>query len=191
MLAHPSFHLGKFLIAMLIAATGSQSPLPQTDAKPESEQVVLPMGTALTVTIKEEISSKVFFQGDAVAMEVAEDVSVNGRVVITKGTPVKGGVSYARQGADYGRPGELMVEAESVIAVDGQEIKLRGALGKNGKDQTGTGAILSVVLGRFGDMLARENKGGNARVKAGTKVKAYTREDESIAVSTRAGNMKN
>ena len=185
MFAHSSFHTGKFLIAMLLAASGLQSPLPQNEIKPESEQVVLPMGTALTITTKEEISSKVFFHGDAVAMEVDEDVLVNGRVVITKGTAVKGGVSYARQGADYGRPGELILEAESVIAVDGQEIKLRGTLGKNGKDETGTGAVLSIVLGRFGDMLARENKGGNARIKAGTKVKAYTREDESIAISTR------
>jgi hypothetical protein len=185
MLAHSSFHAGKFVIAMLLATFGLQSPLPQNEIKPESEQVVLPMGTALKITIKEEISSKVFFQGDEVAMEVDEDVLVNGRVVIAKGKPVKGSVSYARQGEDYGRPGELMVEAESVIAVDGQEIKLRGALGKNGKDETGTGAVLSIALGRFGDMLARENKGGNARVKAGTKVKAYTRDDESIAVSTR------
>ena len=185
MLAHSSFHAGKFVIAMLLATFGLQSPLPQNEIKPESEQVVLPMGTALKITIMEEISSKVFFQGDEVAMELDEDVLMNGRVVIAKGKPVKGSISYARQGADYGRPGELRVEAESVIAVDGQEIKLRGALGKNGKDETGTGAVLSIVLGRFGDMLARENKGGNARVKAGTKVTAYTRDDESITVSTR------
>ncbi len=185
MFALSSFHAGKLLIAVLLVAIGSQSPSPQNEIKPESEQVVLPMGTALTITIKEEISSKVFFHGDAVAMEVDEDVLVNGRVVIVKGTPVKGSVSYARQGADYGRPGELTLDAESVIAVDGQEIKLRGTLGKRGKDETDTGAVLSIVLGRFGDMLARENKGGNARVKAGMKVKAYTREDESIAVSTR------
>ena len=182
MLAHSSFHAGKFLIAMLLVATGSQSPSLQNN---ENEQVVLPMGTALTITIKEEISSKVFFPGDAVAMEVDEDVLVNGRVVITKGTPVKGGVSFVRQGAEYGKPGELILEAESVTAVDGQEIKLRGALGKRGKNQTDTAAILSIMLGRIGRDLARENRGGNARIKAGTKVKAYTREDESIAIRTR------
>ena len=185
MFACSSFHAGKFLIATLLATSGLQSPLPQNEIKPESEQVVLPMGTALTITIKEEISSKVFFHGDTVAMEVDEDVLVNGRIVITKGTPVKGGVSYARQGEDYGKPGELIVEAESVIAVDGQEIKLRGTLGKRGKDETDTAAILSIMLGRMGGFLARENKGGNARIKAGTKVKAYTREDESISISTR------
>lgn len=143
------------------------------------------MGTALTITIKEEISSKVFFPGDTVAMEADEDVLVNGRIVIAKGTPVKGGISYAKQGEGYGRPGELMVEAESTLAVDGQEIKLRGSLGKNGKDQTGSSAVLSILLGRTGDLIARENKGGNARVKAGTKVKAYTLNDESIAISLR------
>jgi hypothetical protein len=177
--------MGKLLMAVLLVAAGqpaTASSLTQNEIKPESEQIVLPMGTALTITIKEEISSKVFFPGDAVAMEVDEDVLVNGRILIVKGSTVKGSVSYARQGASYGRPGELMVEAESVIAVDGQEIKLRGTLGKNGKDETGTGVVLSIVLGRFGDMLARENTGGNARIKAGAKVKAYTRQDESIRV---------
>ncbi|MGA9768941.1 MAG: hypothetical protein WBV94_07870 [Blastocatellia bacterium] len=187
-------HRGKLLIAVLLVAAGQSataSPFTQNETKPESEQIVLPMGTALTITIMEEISSKVFFPGDAVAMEIDEDVLVNGRIVIAKGSTVKGSVTYARPGKSYGRPGELRVEAESATSVDGQEIKLRGTLGNKGKSEVSSTVALIAGFGSLGRIIARENKGRSGRIKAGAKVKAYTRQDENIAVNTRADKMKN
>ncbi len=40
MLAHSSFHAGKFVIAMLFAAYGLQSPLPQNETKRDSDEAL-------------------------------------------------------------------------------------------------------------------------------------------------------
>ena len=81
-------------------------PLAAQEKKP-AEEITIPDGTDFTVVTVDELSSKTASEDDPVNMKVNEDVTVNGRVVIAKGTLVKGVVSNVEQRGHLGKGGKL------------------------------------------------------------------------------------
>lgn len=145
-----------------------------------SAEITVPDGTELTVVTLEEITSKTAAEGDPLTFKVDEDVKVNGQVVIAKGTLVKGVVSNAKKNGRMGKAGALSIRIESTTTVDEQKIKLRASKGKEGDDKTGTTVALVVLFGPLGFL----KKGKDAKIKEGTKIKAFT--DENIKVHVKA-----
>jgi len=92
--------------------------------------VTIPDGTELFVVTIDETSSKVATEGDPVNFRVAEDVVIDGRPVIAKGTLVKGTVVSAVRSGRMGKGGKLGVRIKSTYTVDRQLHKLRAAKGK-------------------------------------------------------------
>jgi hypothetical protein len=131
------------------------------------------------IVIKTDIHSNTVVVGERLTLEVLRDVIVNGRVVIAKGAAVEAVVTMAIPRRSFGRGGKLDIGVETVTAVDGQKIKLRAALNKKGEDETGKAVIGAILLGPFG---GREQKGANARIKAGTEIKAETTEEKAVSV---------
>ncbi len=153
---------------------------PVQETAPQTIEVVIPDGTELTVVTTEEISSKTAAEGDPLNFKVAEDVTVNGRLVIAKDTLVKGTVSSAKKSGMMGRGGSLAIRIESTMTVDNQKVKLRSSKGKEGGDKTGTTVALVVLFGPLGFL----KKGKNAIIKPGTQIKAFTDEDKKIQVKS-------
>lgn len=145
-----------------------------------STEIAIPDGTELTVVTLEEISSKTATEGDPLTFKVDEDVKVNGQVVIARGTLVKGVVSNAKKNGRMGKAGALSIRIESTTTVDEQKIKLRASKGKEGDDKTGTTVALVVLFGPLGFL----KKGKDAKIKEGTKIKAFT--DENLKVQVKA-----
>jgi hypothetical protein len=145
-----------------------------------STEITVPDGTELTVVTTEEISSKTAAEGDPLTFKVDEDVKVNGQMVIAKGTLVKGVVSNAKKNGRMGKAGALSIRIESTTTVDEQKIKLRASKGKEGDDKTGTTVALVVLFGPLGFL----KKGKDAKIKEGTKIKAFT--DENLKVQVKA-----
>lgn len=143
-------------------------------------EVTIPDGTEIMVVTTEEISSKTATEGDPLTFKVDEDVKVNGQVVITKGALVKGVVSDAKKNGRMGRAGTLSIRIESTTTVDDQKIKLRASKGKEGDDKTGTTVALVVLFGPLGFL----KKGKNAKIKEGTKLKAYTDEVKKVLIKS-------
>lgn len=137
----------------------------------------LPDGTELTVVTTEEISSKTAVEGDPINFKVDEDVKVNGTTVIAKGALVKGEVSNSKKSGRMGKGGQLSIRILSTESVDGQKVKLRASKGKEGDDKTGTTVALVVLFGPLGFL----KKGKDAKIKEGTRIKAYTDEEKKIA----------
>ena len=148
------------------------------DAPAAAPEVVLPDGTELNVVTIEEISSKTATEGDALTFKVDEDIAVNGKVVIAKGALVKGEVSNAKRSGRMGKAGALSIRILSTEAVDGQKVKLRASKGKEGEDKTGTTVALVVLFGPLGFL----KKGKDAKIKEGTRIKAYTDEEKKVMV---------
>ena len=140
--------------------------------------VVLPDGTEFTVLTTEEITSKTASEGDLLTFQVAEDVVINGHVVIAKGTLVKGEVATVKKSGFFGRGGNLGIRIESTMTVDSQKTKLRSAKGKAGDDKTGTTVALVVLFGPLGFL----KKGKQAIIKSGTAIKVYTDEAKNVQV---------
>ncbi|HEX7312769.1 MAG TPA: hypothetical protein VF297_02555 [Pyrinomonadaceae bacterium] len=164
------------LLAPTLAPAAALAVAAQDGAAAASGEVVLPDGTELTVVTTEEITSKTATEGDALNFKVDEDVKVNGKVVITKGTLVKGEVSNAKKSGRMGKGGQLSIRILSTESVDGQKVKLRASKGKEGDDKTGTTVALVVLFGPLGFL----KKGKDAKIKEGTRIKAYTDEEKKV-----------
>lgn len=94
-------------------------------------EIVLQDGTPVRLQLTESISSDVAKLNDPVKLLVVDDVVVDGRALIEKGTLGSGKVSHATRQL-LTRGGRLDVEAESVQAADGTEVKLRGNISVSG-----------------------------------------------------------
>ncbi len=170
------------LVAMLAPTMSAVSALtlaPQDGvAAAASSEIVLPDGTELTVITTEEISSKTATEGDALTFKVDEDIVVNGKVAVAKGAIVKGEVSNVKKSGRMGKGGQLSIRILSTETIDGQKLKLRASKGREGDDKTGTTVALVVLFGPLGFL----KKGKDAKIKEGTRIKAYTDEEKKVQV---------
>lgn len=164
--------------------TTVSSPLP-SDLALSGEAIVVPDGTPFTVVTTEEISSKTATEGDPITFKADEDVIVDNRTVISKGAIVKGTVADAEKSGRIGKGGKLSIRVESVVAVDGQRIKLRASKGREGGDSTGSVIALTLFL----SPLFLLKRGSNAKIKAGTKINVYTDEEKRVRVASVASNL--
>lgn len=154
------------------AAAGTQDHPPQENLK------VIADGMEFTVVTIDEISSKTAAEGDPLTFKVAQDVVIDGQVVIAKDSLVKGTVAQAKKAGMMGRGGSLGIRVESATTVDNQKLKLRSTKGKEGDDKTGTTVALVVLFGPLGFL----KKGKNAVIKPGTEIKVYTDEEKKVAI---------
>jgi hypothetical protein len=139
-------------------------------APARQDSVVIPDGTEFSVVNQTLVSSKTATDGDPVDFKVDEDVSINGVVVIARGTLVKGEVTNAEHNGHFGKSGKLSIRVSSTTSVDGQSVKLRAARGKSGSDATGSTVALTVLFGPIGLL----KHGSNAEMKEGAKMVVYT-----------------
>lgn len=164
------------LLAPTLAPAAALAAAPAQDGAAAGGEVVLPDGTELTVVTTEEISSKTATEGDPLNFKIDEDVRVDGKVVIARGALVKGEISNAKKSGRMGKGGQLSIRILSTESVDGQKIRLRAAKGKEGDDKTGTTVALVVLFGPLGFL----KKGKDAKIKEGTRIKAYTDEEKKV-----------
>lgn len=148
-------------------------------APAQGDEVTIPDGTEIEVVTTEELSSKTAAENDPVEFKVNEDVKINNRVVIAKGSLVKGIVTESEKSGRMGKSGRLNIRVESTTAVDGQKIKLRASRSGKGGDKTGSVIALSLLV----SPLFLLKKGKDAKVKAGTKIKVFTDEEKKVRVS--------
>src|SRR5215212_3815852 len=167
------------LVLLSIIAPGTTATITKQDAQHSPENAkVMPDGTEFTVVTVDEITSKTAAEGDPLNFKVAEDVKIDGQVVIAKDTLVKGIVAQAKKAGMMGRGGTLGIRVESSTTVDNQKIKLRSSKVKEGDDKTGTTVALVVLFGPLGFL----KKGKNAVIKPGTPIKVYTDEEKKVGL---------
>ena len=151
----------------LVTHAATQQPQPRT---------LIPDGTELTVVTIDEISSRDATEGDPVNFRVAEDLVIDGRVVIAKGTLAKGTVTSSVRSGRMGKGGKLGIRLESTSTVDRQRVKLRAAKGKKGDDNTASVIALTMLVSVF--FLLK--KGNDAKIKAGTPIQVFTDEEKTV-----------
>ena len=161
---------GLFAVPAQAALTAPPALAAVAVAPARGDSTVIPDGTEFSVVNQELVSSKTATEGDPVDFKVDEDVSINGVIVIAKGTLVKGEVSNAEHNGHFGKSGKLSIRVTSTTSTDGQAVKLRAARGKSGSDATGSTVALTVLFGPIGLL----KHGSNAEMKEGAKMVVYT-----------------
>ncbi len=151
-----------------------------------ADTVRIPAGTTIYCVLDESLSTKkrsshYVQQGDRVRATVAEDVLVDGHVVIEAGTVVWSEVRRARRAKVAGIRGRLEVEANTVKAVDDTTIRLAGGYDRSGKGRfVLTAALTAAVAWPFIFI-----KGKHARLERGVIFDAQTAAPIEVEVGAR------
>ena len=116
------------LLCTVLCGLGvAQEPVQQTSLVTPAaaiDNLVLPKGTAIGFFLLEPVSSETAKKGQLVRLAVASDVSVNGVVVIPKGTPAEGRVIGAHKGAPGKRAGWVDIQPASLSLMGGEQLHL-------------------------------------------------------------------
>ena len=120
---------------------------------PQPGRFLLPAGTMLVVTPAQEISSKHIEEGQQVLFRTVDDVIEGGKVVIRRGSPVTGTITWKTGRAIGGKSGKFEVTFNTV-KVQGQSYTLTGMHRQEGRGNS-VGALLGsmVISGRSAVML--------------------------------------
>ena len=167
-------------VAPADANQAAQVPL----AAPATNVAYLRTGTEVPLKIAEELTTKGkhLKVGQRVRMEVAEDVHVNGIVVIPVGTPAVGEITDVTNKGMWGKSGKLNGRA-LYATVNGRQIRLSGAFDDKGTAggvaAVATSAIIFAPAGFF-------MTGTSAKIPVGAPVKGFVDEDVPLTIASSA-----
>ncbi|WP_129586361.1 hypothetical protein [Sphingomonas montana] len=146
------------------AQVPTYTPLPGAAAR-----ATLPMDTMIQVTPVEEITSIKMKEGDSYMLQVAADVAQNGVVVIPRGAPVKGTITW-RTGKGIGGKSAKFDMTFNSVTVQGRQFALKGKHRQEGKGNT--------VAALLGSMFV---SGRSAIITSGQVLNAFTAEAIPVA----------
>ena len=138
-----------------------------------AQTIAVPQGTTVLAEFQHDVRSKKkeTATGDFIRTRVAQDVVVDGKVVIAEGAELMLRVEYAKKAKIFGRKGHLHFEPISVWAVDGESTPLDGFYIRQGTGRKVVTATLAIAVAWPFAFL----KGKQARVPKGTIVETRTR----------------
>ena len=125
--------------AQVPAPIAGRSPLPTAPA------VALPADTVIQVTAVQEITSIRMKVGDVQQLQVAADVAQDGVVVIPRGAPVKGTITY-RTGKGIGGKSAKFEITFNTVTVRGAQFALKGKHRQEGRGNTVAALLGSMIV---------------------------------------------
>ncbi len=141
---------------------------------------VVPADTLVKIKLTSTIDSKTARIGDVVTYQVAEDVLVDGVLVLAKGADGIGQVTKVSQAQNFGRDAKLEIDFTSIKAIDGSTITT--FLGEKSKKETqsitmAAGASVAglAILGPVGIVGGVFVKGKSAKIDEGAQLYIQTK----------------
>lgn len=137
----------------LLAQTVVSPPPPVTTMQTQNVAIVqqqpvghvLRAGAPVPVVLSELLTTKGknLKVGQRVQLEVAQDVLLNGRVVIPARSPVEGVLTHVRNKGMWGKSGAIRLHINSVN-INGTNIRLKGDMDTRG--ETGTAGVVGAIV---------------------------------------------
>lgn len=157
------------------AASDVKADQPAEVPKPAPSKIVIPRDTPVHLMTLTEVTTKTDMVGHKFKLRVNEDVVLEGKTVIAKGTLAWGEVTSAESSGNLGKAGSLSAR---LLYIDrkGQRIPIEGDTSARGRTATAETVVGVLGLGIFG-LFA---KGNNAKIKAGEKITAFIAEDVEL-----------
>ena len=146
-------------------------PAPEVSADAQ-QKFYFPQGTPVMLRTLTQVSTKDNKPGDRVYLEVAEDVTFRGQVVIPEGSPVVGEVSRVQRNGHFGRKGKLEIRLIRVQTPWGP-VRLSGAEYDEGKSGTAASVATMLLVSPLGFII----KGTSGYIAPNTPVTARLGED--------------
>ena len=176
-------------LAMLIAApaVAQESPAQPIVAAPvaaEALQAQLPANTELLLSVNEDITTKGgrIDVGHKFALTLVYDVKLGDNIVVPRGTPAYGEVTWLTGKGAFGKSGKMEIELR-YLDLGGRRIPISGKYRQEGEGNTvATVGALAVIW-----PAAPFITGKSARIPQGRELKAFT--TEALPVALPAGGM--
>ena len=129
-------------------------PAPVANVSPTSNALIVPQqvqgevlraGSPVPVALSEFLTTKGknLKVGQRVQLEVAQDILLNGRLVIPARSPVEGVITEVRNKGMWGKSGAIHLQIRSVN-VNGTNVRLKGDMDSRG--QTGTAGVVGALV---------------------------------------------
>ncbi|HEY0314089.1 MAG TPA: hypothetical protein VGC56_16570 [Allosphingosinicella sp.] len=166
--------LGACAALALVSGAAVAQPAPAAMAS-TGERLVLKSGTEVPMKTIAPLSSKVNRQGDRFDLVVAEDVRVNGALVIPRGSRGVGEITHLVHKGAFGRSGKLDTRVLYVTVGDTQ-VKLDGHAADKGKSGTAGTVAVAVVAGVFSAFVT----GKSAVLPSGSTMMGYVQSDMAM-----------
>lgn len=129
----------------------------------------LPANTQVDVTLNSEISSKKVKQGDRFKASVAHDVMLGDYVIIPKGTPANGNVTFRTGKGAFGKSAKMEI-AITDLDLSGRSIPVNGKFRQEGAGNTGATVGTAVAVGVFSAFVT----GKSAVFEQGRELRVFT-----------------
>ena len=141
---------------------------------------VLRQGTTLRLRTISAMNSKDIRTGQMFDLETVDDVLVDGHIVIPRGSPARGEVTFAKQKGMWGKSGKIDTQLLSVRA-NGVDIAIRGTASQKG--DTGTAGVVGAIA--FLPVAGFFVTGTSASLAAGTSFTGVVVNDMPLTFSDR------
>lgn len=149
--------LAVFAVAALLALPAVAQRAPAPDSLPE--ELFAPVGTVLTVRVRDFVSSNKNVPGDTFLAVLQQPLVIDGWVAARPGQTVIGQVTSANSAGRVKGTSNLAVELTEIVLVDGRQVPIRTQLvNSNGRQShaedagaiaggTGLGALIGAAAG--------------------------------------------
>lgn len=183
-----TLHVAAAFAAVLAASGAAQAqtaptPTPAVAVVAPSGGSVLRVGAEVPLKLSEELTTKgkKLKTGHRFHLEVAENVLVDGHIVIPAGTPAFGEVTDVRNKGMWGKSGHINARVLYAL-VNGRQIRLTGNF--DDKGVTGTAGVVGAVA--LVPVAGFFMTGTSARLPIGTPIKAFVDEDVPLSFGASA-----
>ena len=128
----PTLVMAGVLIEPLLAHAQEPADTAKTPSPARSSKIVLPVDTAIPLTLKNTVNSRTAFVGQAIYCETIYPITVGNRIVVPAGSYVKGAVTQiVRPGRVKGKA-QIGIRFESLTLPNGTTRPLRASLSSYG-----------------------------------------------------------
>jgi hypothetical protein len=139
----------------------------------QQPQAALPTNTEVAVTMNEDLTTKGgrIEVGHAFKLTVSQDVRIGNYVVIPRGTPAFGEVTWLTGKGAFGKSGKMEIDLR-YIDLNGRRIPVTGHYRQEGEGNTVATVAGVIAVGVFAAFIT----GKSARIPQGRELKAFTSE---------------
>jgi hypothetical protein len=121
---------------------------PAAPAQTGPTAFALANNTPIRLKLNKTISSATAHVGDAVELEVVEDVIVDGVIVLSAGWKVNGAIAEAEAKKRFGHGGKLAFTITSMTLADGEQVKVRCYQEASGSSNTSADSVIPLSSGK-------------------------------------------
>lgn len=169
--------LSSLAIAMLVSTSLSAQtePAPAMEAMTSEaivQNLVLNSGTPITLVVTEEVNSSTHKEGEKFKLTVLNDVKIGEKIVIPRGTPATGEITWRTGKGAFGKSGKIEFALTS-IDLNGKSLPVSGNYRQEGEGNTIATGVGILAVGVFAGFIT----GKRARVPAGRELLSQLADD--------------